>query len=237
MKTLSIGDLHGRDIWKSIVNNNIDKVDKIVFIGDYCDSFSHTDEHVLNNLKDIITLKLSHMDKVVLLLGNHDVPYLFYEPEYSCSGFRRFMFITLNTLFLSNQNLFQIVYQYKNVLWSHAGISNRWWKAVKDNLGIGKDYKLLNDCFFGSAKFRKDIMNVGRYKGGYGDGGPLWCDKEEIMGQPRFDPYIHQIVGHTKQNEIITYNRVMGKTYELPAFTFIDVMDSKKPEGYFLDVE
>ena len=38
MKTIVIGDIHGRTIWKQIVIENPD-FDKLVFIGDYFDSF------------------------------------------------------------------------------------------------------------------------------------------------------------------------------------------------------
>ena len=37
MKTILIGDIHGRSIWKRIVAD--EKPDRVVFIGDYFDSF------------------------------------------------------------------------------------------------------------------------------------------------------------------------------------------------------
>ena len=37
MKTLLIADLHGLDIWKNIVAK--EQPDKIIFLGDYWDSF------------------------------------------------------------------------------------------------------------------------------------------------------------------------------------------------------
>jgi hypothetical protein len=36
---LVIGDVHGQDFWKPIVNDHIDE-DYIVFVGDYFDSYS-----------------------------------------------------------------------------------------------------------------------------------------------------------------------------------------------------
>ena len=36
MKIISIGDLHGKDVWKQIDPANYDK---IIFVGDYTDDF------------------------------------------------------------------------------------------------------------------------------------------------------------------------------------------------------
>ena len=38
MKTIFIGDIHGRSIWKDIVAR--ENADRVVFIGDYFDSFN-----------------------------------------------------------------------------------------------------------------------------------------------------------------------------------------------------
>ena len=37
-KTIIIGDIHGRDIWKNIVAQ--EQADRVIFIGDYFDSFN-----------------------------------------------------------------------------------------------------------------------------------------------------------------------------------------------------
>ena len=37
MKTIVIGDIHGRDVWKEIVFQ--EQADRVIFIGDYFDSF------------------------------------------------------------------------------------------------------------------------------------------------------------------------------------------------------
>ena len=56
MKTIAIGDVHGRSLWKLIVNQEQD-ADRIVFIGDYFDSFDIKGEEQLNNFLDIIEFK------------------------------------------------------------------------------------------------------------------------------------------------------------------------------------
>ena len=96
----TIGDIHGRTSWKEMIKN--DKVEKWIFLGDYCDSFDISDEKIKENLIDIINFKKAFPDKVVLLLGNHDVMY--YNPpadifNYRCSGYRPQMHFDLYDTF------------------------------------------------------------------------------------------------------------------------------------------
>jgi len=42
MKTIILGDTHGRDLWKQIVEIEND-ADRIIFLGDYFDSFDIPD--------------------------------------------------------------------------------------------------------------------------------------------------------------------------------------------------
>lgn len=128
MKTISIGDIHGRDYWKSI---NPDEYDKIIFVGDYTDSFVYPDIHILNNLLDIIAFKENYPDKVVLLLGNHDTDN-YMVGRAKCSGFRSEMYSALNKLFKRKENLFDLAFGIKTedfeYLWTHAGIHSGWYK-------------------------------------------------------------------------------------------------------------
>jgi predicted phosphodiesterase len=57
MKWITIGDIHGRDNWKSI---DIAQYDKVIFMGDYVDGREELDE--LKNLEEIIDLKLNHRE-------------------------------------------------------------------------------------------------------------------------------------------------------------------------------
>ena len=78
MKTITIGDIHGRSDWQEIDPANYDK---IIFVGDYVDSFTVSDIDIITNLLNIIQFKKDNMNKVVLLLGNHDLQYLFSNEE------------------------------------------------------------------------------------------------------------------------------------------------------------
>ena len=91
MEILAIGDIHGRDFLSSIEPDNNDK---IIFLGDYCDSHCHgqiSDFAILENLRQIIEFRKACPHKVVLLLGNHDVHYMYHKEVDECSGFRNSM--------------------------------------------------------------------------------------------------------------------------------------------------
>lgn len=72
MTTLVIADIHGRDIWKKIVDQNFDRV---IFLGDYFDSFGIPGLVQLNNFEQICQFKKDQVTlgkEVTMLIGNHD---------------------------------------------------------------------------------------------------------------------------------------------------------------------
>ena len=70
MNIVIVPDVHGRDFWKKVLNT---EADKIIFLGDYLDHYpdESTNEHDIENFKEIIQFKKDNSDKVTLLLGNH----------------------------------------------------------------------------------------------------------------------------------------------------------------------
>jgi len=126
MKHIAIGDIHGRDSWQRV---NTKLYEKVIFLGDYVDSHTLSDFTILENFKKIISLKKRNPEKVILLLGNHDVHYLHY-PRFECSGFRKTMQPELSALFRRNADLFQVAYQKDNYLFTHAGVTNNWYGEI-----------------------------------------------------------------------------------------------------------
>lgn len=212
MKILIIPDLHGKDIWKKLVS---DEYDKIIFLGDYVDSFDHTDSQIINNFKEIIEYKKTHMDLVELLLGNHCVMYylldeidkLDFTPM--CSGYRGLIGRTLNKMYKENADLFKCVWEHGNYLLSHAGFSDAYVRRVlKNDMDIEKLFKERD----------KRLFQVSRIRGGTDkQGGIFWASFPEDVTKPYKGK--HQIVGHTKKKEpkIITHD---GGTIEC-----VDVLD------------
>jgi predicted phosphodiesterase len=85
MEVILIGDIHGRTIWKQIVERHPD-ADHYVFFGDYFDPYEDIPYWELaKNFKAIVQLKKELGYRVVLLLGNHDLHY--YADVEPCSRY------------------------------------------------------------------------------------------------------------------------------------------------------
>lgn len=218
MRVLSVPDLHGSSCWKTI---DPAEYDRIVFLGDYCDSYTKTDDEIVSNLRDIITFKLQYPEKVVLLLGNHDLQYVYEEPMFGCSGFRRSYLLKLRHVFHSSVDLFKITHHEKigkkNWVFTHAGITKTWlelmhlqakspaklvheineWYSAFMRMSI-RD-KSIKEGDIERSKRMKDLMMVGRSRGGWGKtGGPLWSDFSEMIRD--FPGKFCQCVGHSRSH-------------------------------------
>ena len=146
-KILAIGDVHGREVLSRIRHADFDK---IIFIGDYVDTHyeaDFTDEMFISNLRKIIQFKKHHPDKVVLLLGNHDIHYMYHEEVGEFTGFRPQMLDELKALFLENSDLFRMAWEYKNTLFTHAGLSNNWYQRLqrRHSRRVAKDQEADRD--------------------------------------------------------------------------------------------
>jgi 3',5'-cyclic AMP phosphodiesterase CpdA len=218
-KLIAIGDLHGRDVWKQI---DPDQYDHIIFLGDYTDSFVMSDASILRNLLAIIDFQERHPDKVTLLLGNHDIQYAYF-PANRCSGFRLAMQPDLTDLFRTYRKQFCVASQTDNYLFTHAGLTNRWWvwaQRQSKRLSGWADLPLAMQLNRLLASAERDLLfSVGRARGGVQLGGPLWADQRETLADPLSG--WHQVVGHTPQESGIYTVDFGGGT----ALTYADVTD------------
>ena len=209
MKIIVIGDTHGHDSWKDIVNN--EEYDLVVFLGDYLDSFSVRPETIANNLEDIIEFKRNNKDKVILLWGNHDHSYAFNE---QCSGFNELGELLYCPILNSalKENLFDIIFIYDDIIMSHAGISEYWLK----NVAKLDDVKNIN-----WNNINPKCLNWNSLTGydGYGDTisqSPIWI-RPYSLNRNKIKNY-RQIVGHTAykhptiENDV-WYNDMMPNYY------------------------
>ncbi len=235
MKTISLGDIHGRDVWKFILFGScyeyntwrtaveagapIDwdgdmpflQHDKIIFVGDYVDSFDVSSAVILHNLKEIVDLKQKLGDRVVLLLGNHDVQY--FVKGQMCSGHRPELQHDLEKLFLENADGFQLAYQYGDHLWTHAGVSSRWLSEMRSELfnpgfrfaDLVRDDnpQTLADELNLAWQFQlPSLFNCDMDSGGYQMyAGPMWIRPKRLDANPLEG--ISQVVGHTTKSHII----------------------------------
>ncbi len=213
MKILIIPDVHGRQFWKQPIEKYINDVDKIVFLGDYCDPYldepiTYTWKECINGLQEIIELKKNFPDKIILLLGNHDEHYrnkeymrLAKSTRYSSSNaYKMHELLTGH-----NENLFKLCYitniADKKVIFSHAGISKHWLNkcGFENDDNLEKNINSLEYSHDGIAK----LSIIGRERTWLGDktGSILWCDIREFVSDESIGDDTYQIFGHTRLKE------------------------------------
>lgn len=200
MKTIVIGDIHGRTCWKEIIYKE-DSFNKLIFIGDYLDTHENiSGQKQLNNFKDILKFKEDNFDKVILLMGNHDFHYLDVAQE-QYSGFQSGMqWVFKDTLDEAlKKDLLQMCYVQDKLLFTHAGVSNTWIKSTTNSgTGILDIDGHINEVFKYQPKhFRFNGINP------YGDDitqSPIWIRPQSLF-EDGLKKFIH-IVGHTTQNSI-----------------------------------
>lgn len=213
MRYLVIPDIHGRTFWKD-VTKNIDDYDKVIFLGDYLDPypFEHiSEENAITNFLEIIDFAEQHSDKIIMLLGNHDLHYINSDFAAICGG-SRYMYKyaeDINNIFMKHIKMFHIIYQTDKTLFSHAGVFKSW--LDKWNLTLGSDFDKLILQTDTKHTFRRSktipLADVSYYRGGESEiGSCVWSDVDEkrevdesgmlinVMGINKY-----QIFGHTLQ--------------------------------------
>jgi len=197
-KIIVIGDIHGRDTWRKIVDQNSD-ADLFIFVGDYLDSFDIDIMTQMHNFRDIITFKKDNPDKVITLLGNHDFHYTS-GCIGSYSGFDYSIFYNMKSELdgLIKEGILQIAYQFDKYLFTHAGVTKTW--CTENNIDTDDLVNSLNDHLM----YKPIVFNfrVGKRHSAYGDDitqGPLWVRPLSLLNDGL--DYIH-IVGHTQKMQI-----------------------------------
>jgi hypothetical protein len=235
MKTIVLGDTHGRSNWKLAVHQ--DKPNRVIFIGDYFDSFEISGVEQIANFKEIIQYKETNPQvEVILLIGNHDHHY-FPEVGYTgTSGYQSGIAPSITQVVDENRHHFQMAYGFGEYLFTHAGVS----PVFMDQVFGENDWSIENIVV--------DINEMFRYKprafdfngiDGSGDNTtqtPIWIRPRSLMSSNKKHKkglkkdYI-QIVGHTAMRKIDLKGNDMftGGRYH-----FIDTMDTS---GDYLVIE
>lgn len=214
-KTYLIGDIHGRDFWKQIKDNN---EDLIIFVGDYLDPYTYyeqiTKEDALANFKEILEFAKSH-ENAKLLVGNHDLGYFFSSSICDCrTDYDNF--VEICNLFRDNADLFDLAYYIKdnneNIIVSHAGVQVPWLERfdieernpekIVDYLNK-EFHRVINDGYQRRDPFIRMLGEVSYERGGWASyGSCVWSDVHEWANievfnvDPKLDCY--QIFGHTR---------------------------------------
>lgn len=219
MKIIAIGDTHGKDYWQTVVKEN--SFDKIVFIGDYFDSWDVSGRDQIDNFMQIMEFKKQNFNKVIILIGNHDYQYMKGAPHgerYSGyqSMFAKEIQDVLDHAFL--HKFLQLTFAYRAVMFSHAGVTETW--AKSHNLNLNQIHLLSEEINF---LFREN-QHIARFTAGEnmdntGDDvtqSPIWVrpnslEIDHVKG-------LTHVVGHTRFKEVTKKDNLI----------FLDCLDKKK---------
>lgn len=200
MKLLAVGDVHGRDFWKEVVDLE-KEFDRFVFVGDYFDSWDLTVDNQIANFNEIVAFKREHPEKVVLLLGNHDYHYLYDRGQYS--GFKQATKIRMQEPLQSllDEGLLQVAYQHNDLLFTHAGVTKTWCKHAKVHIGAKDVAAEINRAFAERPELFNFIIGGGCDPSGDDvHQSPMWVRpdslREDHIGG------VKQVVGHTTFKQI-----------------------------------
>ena len=211
MKIVALGDTHGRDKWKDIVAKELESSDKIVFIGDYFDThYDETPEQQLSNFNEIVEFKKTNMDKVILLIGNHDFHYLSGVNE-SYSGFQYGWSKEFNKALEAAlaEGLMQMCYVYDKYVFTHAGVTNTWCVTH----GVNRQPHLLEDSINELFKTNKYAFyfQMGHNYSQSGDDvtqSPIWVRIPSLFADG-VDGFTF-VVGHSTLKELTITDKIIG---------------------------
>jgi predicted phosphodiesterase len=229
-KTVVLGDTHGRSFWKLIVHQ--EKPDRIIFIGDYFDSYNIPGIDQIHNFKEIIQYKLDNPQiEVVLLIGNHDYHYFPEIGENGTSGYQYHLAPSISQVVNENREHLQIAYNFGEFLFTHAGVSLEFMDDAfgPNNWSVENIAVDLNELFrYKPRKFEFAGFDP------YGDNTyqtPIWIRPRSLMAVNReiLRDKVIQVVGHTSMTKIDIEGKATGGRYY-----FIDTLGTS---GEYLIIE
>jgi predicted phosphodiesterase len=221
MKTIFLGDTHGRSLWKDIIRNEMP--DRVVFIGDYFDSYDKelTAAIQMFNFKEIIELKKTGAMEIIMLIGNHDYHY-FPEIGYNgTSGYQSGAAPEIGRVLDENREHLQMAYLLDNIICTHAGVGYDW-LVNQMEYNIEQSETNVADHINDIWKHKPQLFQFNGWDP-YGDSWtqtPIWIRPHSLMvgNKNTFlkDQYI-QIVGHTQVETIDMGKATGGKYYFIDA--------------------
>ena len=217
MKIIVLGDTHGHECWKKILSIEKD-FNKVIFLGDYWDSFSIKPKQQKEIYKDIQEFRENNLGKVITLLGNHDYHYI-YPVNYS--GWKP------ETRFLAKFLLEDDIQRGKlpyihiegDIIFSHAGVTNYWLKEVAKCT--------LEELQLNEVQLRLFDWNGRMGNDPYGDtisNSPLWVRPRSLKEDALLD--YRQVVGHTHYYQVENYKDTLYFCDTLP-FEYLVIEDGE----------
>lgn len=235
MKTVILGDTHGRSVWKLIVH--LEKPDRVIFMGDYFDSFNISAVDQIFNFNEIIDYKESGQAEVIMLTGNHDYHYFQGIGYRGISGYQYSAAAAISKAIEDHKHHLQMAYQMDEYLFTHAGVSPVWmdqvfgdefgWKIENVAMDINEmfKYKPLSFDFNGMEPTGDNQSQT-----------PIWIRPRSLMSvnkkhEKGLKKHYIQVVGHTQMKELDLKgsDKFTGGRYY-----FVDTLDTS---GEYLIIE
>jgi predicted phosphodiesterase len=235
-KTIVLGDIHGWNTWKKIIEQ--ENPNRVIFIGDYFDSFQIDSYAQINNFIEICNFKKRSGIETILLIGNHDYHYFPEIGNNGTSGYQHEAKYMIQHAISGNRDLLQMAYLLKReeadpILFTHAGVSEEWldmnYKEWREVYPVGKNldiivneiwkYKPLSFMFNGTDPYGGNTYQT-----------PIWIRPTYLMRANKdfLKNKIIQVVGHTSMKQIDIEGKSTGGRYY-----FIDTLKY----GEFLIIE
>lgn len=235
MKVAVIGDIHGTtkflECYKNIQETDSD-VEKIIVLGDWFDPYFDIDlDIMIERYNEFVKIWKSD-DRIISILGNHDIAGYILSNE-STNRTLRFGKLKSRLREIIEPNLPESYLTYKigDYMFSHAGVSQDW----------------LNDIQYEYHNYAEDILNCKKgwtedelldictfypfdwsYNGNNNHQSCVWI-RPQALYNCAIEGY-HQVVGHTRLEEITNIKMLNGKTLWI-------VDDDQKPNYLILNIE
>lgn len=193
MKIVVIGDIHGRFVWRNIIDQEM--ADIFVFLGDYVSDEKTSGNWQIANLMSILKFKEDNPKRVILLRGNHDMQHLGYSWA-KCSGLNSYVLEKMSKMKKRFECDTQWIYTADNVIFSHVGITRTWLQSIGLSESTINEINKINPNE--SLGFISDSScdSIGTSK----TQGITWVRPNTLIKDSIKD--VTQIVGHTPVKEI-----------------------------------
>ena len=208
---LIIPDIHGRLFWISATRKYPDL--PVIFLGDYLDPYTYYEDilpsEALANFKEILDFKKANMDRVTLLLGNHDIHY--FDKDMNSSRKDKERYDEIHQIFRENLSLFNLAMtirtERKDFLFTHAGVDLGWLRYRMPKVNANDMYdicKSLNDKLITEERLYdfvfNGLMDVSASRWGNARyPSPVWTDETDHQYMRERLPNVYQVFGHTQQ--------------------------------------
>lgn len=210
MKVIVLPDIHGRKFWSSALKH-IDECERVVFLGDYFDPYNFEGISVadaIDNFGEILSFVKDYPAKVVMLLGNHDLPYFSEDYRSLARGHCRWSrewHTVIADKFDANRDLFSLAHVEDHILFTHAGCSMRWLSIIDAHAATLSELVAMLNALLSTKDGLRQLFMASRYRGGWDEAGScVWADVHELVHASDdlrigAGPVVKQVFGHSLQ--------------------------------------